>query len=314
MKIVRIIRGIAGAPLNQTNPLRALRQALAYQIVRRILPMKIVVPYVDELRLLIGPGQTAANANYYNGLFELDEQCFLGHLARSGDLFVDVGANVGTFALIPASRGAHVVAFEPASETCPHLLDNIRINGLGSMIEVDTRALTDRSGRLTFTFGRGSTNRVVRDAAQHENNAHTREVEGVTLDDALGGRSPVAVKLDVEGHELSVLRGATQTLGGEEPLAVVVEVRRENTGETGHSRHTGHSGASGASGASHESEIRAIMDGHGMEARGYDPFSRQLVGEAQRPKSRNVIFVRDEAFFAARLRDAAAIHIRGESL
>ena len=61
---------------------------------------------------------------------------------------------------------------------------------------------------------------------------------------------------------------------------MIVEVRRDNAAD------------------SDENEIRAIMDACGLQPRGYDPFSRQLPDETERPQSKNVIFVRDEPFFA----------------
>ena len=118
------------------------------------------------------------------------------------------------------------------------------------------------------------------------------EVEGVPLDAVVADRRPIAIKIDVEGHELSVLNGATRTLGAGGPLAVIIEVRRDATEE------------------SHEKEIRSIMAQNDLEPFGYDPFSRELVAEHTRPQTKNVVFVRDAAFFLARLKDAQAIRVR----
>src|SRR5436189_6431842 len=65
--------------------------------------------------------------------FEVTERAFLNHFLRPGDVFVDVGANIGLFTLIAAScvgPKGKVVAFEPTTVTYTRLVENIRLNHL----------------------------------------------------------------------------------------------------------------------------------------------------------------------------------------
>jgi FkbM family methyltransferase len=86
---------------------------------------------------------------YYRN-FEATERAFVNDFLRPGDVFVDVGSNIGLFTLIAAScvglRGK-VVAFEPTEVTYARLVDNVRLNGF-SNVDCVKSALSDRSGQL----------------------------------------------------------------------------------------------------------------------------------------------------------------------
>src|SRR5215510_12901685 len=78
--------------------------------------------------------------------FETTERAFLNHCLRPGDVFVDVGANIGLFTLIAASRvgpAGRVVAFEPTGVTYTRLIYNARLNGFSKASCVNA-ALSDR--------------------------------------------------------------------------------------------------------------------------------------------------------------------------
>lgn len=132
-------------------------------------------------------------------------------LARGG-LFVDVGAHIGNHSVYVAKTGAKVVAIEPHPDTFEILERNVASNGLtvdlvnaacGASSAQASIELNDpaNTGSAVITVG-GGTIRVV------------------TLDSL--GLAPSVVKIDVEGHELEVLKGAEQTLIAHRP-AVIVE-------------------------------------------------------------------------------------------
>src|SRR6266496_451229 len=82
--------------------------------------------------------------------FEVTEREFVNRFLRPGDVFVDVGANIGLFTLIAASRvgpTGKVIAFEPTSETYERLVGNVRLNRLRN-VDCVRSALSDHSGEL----------------------------------------------------------------------------------------------------------------------------------------------------------------------
>lgn len=129
-----------------------------------------------------------------------------------GDIFVDVGANIGVYASwgakLVGSTGT-VLALEPVSRTRVWLEQICAENGL-SHVQVIPQAAGEEEGSawMQTTAGASGLSRV----ALVPENGH--EVPVTTLDRLLGSRVPALIKIDVEGHELSVLRGARRTLEG----------------------------------------------------------------------------------------------------
>ncbi len=129
---------------------------------------------------------------------------------------IDIGANVGTFlelftALAP--EGRHL-AFEPVPELRADL--GRRFPG----VEVRAEALSDREGETTFHLHRALPSRSsLRDVGYAAGETEAITVPVRTLDALIPeGFSPALIKLDVEGAELEVLRGARATLATHRPL------------------------------------------------------------------------------------------------
>lgn len=156
----------------------------------------------------------------------------LPFLVQPGDRVADIGANFGAYTKCLADLvgpSGHVCSIEPVPLTFEVLSFAVRTLGLRN-VELLSCAVSDHSGPRTME--------VPRYGAGGENYYEARIVEGPgspglrrvlvgarTLDELLaGGRQPVAfVKLDVEGHELACLRGATRLLGTCRP-AWLIEV------------------------------------------------------------------------------------------
>jgi FkbM family methyltransferase len=160
-----------------------------------------------------------------------------GHV-RPGDVFYDVGANVGVFSLLAAHRtgpGGHVVAFEPHAATIATLLENVVLNGLGERVDVLSCALHRTTGHLPFLYrslvaGSGlSQVGATRDPFGHVAEPVARELKAVaSADDLVAAgtiRPPDVIKIDVDGNEAEVLAGMhTLLTGPRRPRSVQVEV------------------------------------------------------------------------------------------
>jgi len=160
---------------------------------------------------------------------------------RPGDVFYDVGANLGIFSLVAAHRtgaGGHVVAFEPHAATIATLLENIALNGLGERVDVLSCALHRTTGHLPFLYrsllaGSGlSQVAATRDPFGHDVEPVARELKAVASGDDLiasGTITPAdVIKIDVDGNEADVLAGLRGLLtGSRRPRSVQVEVNPE---------------------------------------------------------------------------------------
>jgi FkbM family methyltransferase len=146
-------------------------------------------------------------------------------IARRGDVVVDGGANVGFYAMLQASRGARVVAFEPNPQTMARLRAGIARNGFDALVTTVPAALADQAGKNRFYVADSNTiGGTIFQNLDDSQRRPTTEVDLVALDEALRGLDIAHVdllKLDVEGAECLALDGAVRSLG--QVRAVVVE-------------------------------------------------------------------------------------------
>lgn len=164
---------------------------------------------------------TGATGNIYCGLHEFVDMAFVLHLLRPGDLFVDVGANVGSYTVLASAVcGAETIAIEPDPGTIVALKRNVEINGIGGRVSTVEAALGAQPGVAQFTVGLDTMNRMATVA-----DTSVREVPVLRLDDVVGDRNPILLKLDVEGFETEVFAGARATLRKPSLVAIETESR-----------------------------------------------------------------------------------------
>ena len=162
--------------------------------------------------------------------FERTEREFLKAYLKRGDIFVDVGANIGLFSLIAAKRvgsSGKVYAFEPTRRVYDWLTYNVRFNALEE-ISCFRLALSDEVGTQSLFVSRDGYDAWNSFAHPVAGQSFEREeVECETWDNfaikhALLGRVSM-MKLDVEGWEIPVLRGARETLARADAPLLQVE-------------------------------------------------------------------------------------------
>lgn len=166
--------------------------------------------------------------------YEPSETRFVLDRLGPGDVFLDIGANVGWFAIQAAERvgpSGRVHAFEPRAATCGLLERSVRDNGYSDRCVVHRAALGEQTARSRLLGAAGSTNlggfRLARDAAETFDGMISEDVAVIALDD-LDIAGPVRlIKMDVEGAEPSVLRGARRLLARDRPV-ILTEVHGPN--------------------------------------------------------------------------------------
>ncbi len=135
--------------------------------------------------------------------------------------FLDVGANVGAYSVLMSAEGVSTTAFEANADVAKELRANLRLNAIeGRIVEA---AVSDCSGFLQFgTVSRLAGNSAVVETSLGQAFREVRQVPCVTLDATCAQvAAPIAIKIDVEGHETQVLAGATDLL--RKPCIIQVE-------------------------------------------------------------------------------------------
>jgi FkbM family methyltransferase len=145
-------------------------------------------------------------------------------LVRPGDRCVDVGANVGVHAVRLArlvSPGGEVIAIEPDPDVMRRAEQNIALNQL-SNVRLVNAAASDQAGELTlYRPGESDTNRARASLLRYSYlTGDTITVPVLTVDDVCGGDRVALIKIDVEGHEESVVRGAARVIDRDAPAVI----------------------------------------------------------------------------------------------
>ena len=144
------------------------------------------------------------------------------------DVFVDIGANFGTHGLLFARSDVHVVAFEPNPECVGFAGELQALNGVS--IEWHQVAIGEERRDVVLSYPVDGTWLGQVDSPQPVatgDDIRTLSVVQRRLDDYAFKAGRMLIKIDVEGHELAVLRGATSTLAARRPL-VLFESHRDS--------------------------------------------------------------------------------------
>jgi FkbM family methyltransferase len=152
---------------------------------------------------------------------------------RPGDVMYDVGANVGAYSLIAAKHcggDIRVIAFEPNFATYDQLCRNIVLNGCEGSVVPYPICLTEAAGPIAFghsSLEPGSALHVVGGGPTDAAPVYTQSMLGFSVDflvKHLGFPTPHHMKIDVDGTEADVLRGATEALDSDRLRTIQVEV------------------------------------------------------------------------------------------
>lgn len=165
-----------------------------------------------------------AEKDLWLGTYEAQLLDQLTSLISPGMIVYDVGANLGyltvAFARLVGRQGA-VHAFEPLPANVTRLRHSVLANDLSARVTVVESAVADKSGQATFlVHPSGGMGKL--EGSQGRDARYTQKLEtsAVTLDDYVAradNASPQWIKLDVEGGEGAVLRGATGLLHSGRP-------------------------------------------------------------------------------------------------
>jgi FkbM family methyltransferase len=197
-----VIRYVWDHPANSGHQFRALLRAVRYQVQARLLGRRAIARLGDRSRLWVDLHRTAASMVIYANPPDLPEMLAWHRALRGGGLFVDVGANVGTYTLWAAELGAEVIALEPAADTFALLQENIALNGYP--VTSVQAAAGDHCGTARFTAGLDAGNSLAADGPVI--------TDLITVDSLIGDRRVTGMKVDVEGFEIDVLHGCARAL------------------------------------------------------------------------------------------------------
>jgi FkbM family methyltransferase len=202
VKSCAVVKHIWTHPANEGRRVRGVLRAARFQFRGRVLRKGTLALLGDSSRVWAYLHRTGASRVVYGNPPDYPEMLAWRRALGPGDLFVDVGANIGCYTIWAAEAGAEVIALEPAEETFALLLENIDLNGY--QVDAIQAAAGSSSGLARFTTGLDCVNRL--------DPLGGVEARVVTVDSLIGDRTAAGMKIDVEGFEIHVLRGCSRAL------------------------------------------------------------------------------------------------------
>lgn len=161
-------------------------------------------------------------AALWEGDYEPVVQEALRSVLRPGSVFFDVGASTGFYSMVAARWGARVLALEADPAVALELQGHIELNGLADLIHIRRMAAYSHTGSVFFNaevYADGRRNGSV--SAQADSSSQQTEVPCVTLDEcSKENLVPDVIKIDVEGGEVEVLKGAERLFTERRPLLI----------------------------------------------------------------------------------------------
>lgn len=286
-ELQRTQRFFAQHPVAQHRLTATWRRWFLWQLRSRLTPGPHEVAWIGSTKLIVESRMTGATGNVYCGLHEFADMALVVHFLSGQEnsskaMFVDVGANVGSYTILAAGvAGASAVCIEPSPSTFDRLTRNVHANGLDDRVMLVQAAVGDKAGEIRFSMDRDCENQVVDETYQ----GTSALVPLMTIDKILDGCSPTMVKMDVEGFEEQAIAGATQMLNDPNLQAILLEGVSQNC----------------------ESSLTSA----GFVRRDYNPMSRQIIEDSPQRHLGNELWLRDGQYVEATCKKAEPLSVFG---
>jgi len=235
--ITRIFRGINARLITTDNLFleKIYKACFALSIVlyRRFRfasvkhPVVVIDNYDQTIKMKIDRTRSMGAAIFWTGFHEFREFIFLHHFLKPNMVFVDVGANQGEYALFAAKRLSNgtVVAFEPLPSILSHLYENIKLNGFDNII-VFEKGVSDKQQSLVIHELDGNNEGMATVFPGDRVVGKSFEIQLERIDDIFSQTGLTRLdfmKFDIEGSELSALKGSVAVINKFRPV-IMVEV------------------------------------------------------------------------------------------
>lgn len=226
-------------PLNRNHKFRTFMTIPWWMVNKFFIHIPCIISLTSNIKCICYPQKSLYGALVlYTKLPEYGEMMMLLRVLKEDDIFIDVGANIGVYSLLAASKinRGRIFAFEPSMHSLPRLYENISINNLTNIIQVSESIVSDRVG---FEYFEINNMPDYNHMSYLNKNKGAIKIPSVTLDHFIAEKrlSRIkAIKIDVEGVELLVLRGLQKSLAARKVDILIVEITEWASERFGYSK------------------------------------------------------------------------------
>ena len=215
-KAADTVTSIWAHPANSGERIRAVSRAVAYQFGVRMGRSRTQARLGEKSFVWVDVHRSSAIRVLYANPPDYEEMICWKKLLCPGDIYIDIGANIGAYSIWAAEQGAKVISIEPAEDTYKLLKENIDLNGYD--ITAIRAAVGANKGKQKFTMGKDTLNRL--------DPKGDLDIDVITIDEIVQDKVVAGMKVDVEGFELDVLRGGDRALSEQRISLIQLEWNR----------------------------------------------------------------------------------------
>lgn len=187
----------------------------------------LIIKTLHGFNMMIDPvrNNVIERSLYYTGTYEKGTLFIIGNLLREGDIFVDVGANIGLMSVFASSivrDKGKIIAFEPHPQTMQILKNNIELNNITN-IETSDFALGEKESEAKV-YESSDSDRGSASLVKPHIETDSYDVHVIPLSKYFKSNPSIRlIKFDIEGYELEALMGAKEILTSEAPPMLIIE-------------------------------------------------------------------------------------------
>ncbi len=226
MSILKPFITVISHPNNKGHFWRSLSITGWWKLNQLFFHLPAIVEIAPNIKIICYPNNSYGSFIVYAKWPEFEELKFIYSILDSNDTYVDVGAHIGDSSLLAASKikTGKVIACEPTPNIYAELLANIRLNNFERKIIPLQKAVSDKVGTAFFSLEAAS---EVNHLLLSSKKGKSIKVPTTTIDSLVEKYSLkdiTILKIDVEGFELEVLKGAIKSLRSKKIDMILFEV------------------------------------------------------------------------------------------
>lgn len=212
-------------PYNQKRPFAAFGRLVEWKFIRLLKVKKYKKRFWKDRFIYLSHDSFQSMWLMYHCWVDWEEFNLIGLYLDNNKVFFDIGSNIGFYSLWASKfieQAGAIHAFEPDKKNFLRLTDNLKINQLETKVTINQKAVSDSNGPLDFSIGLDGENHILMESIEN-----ATKVEAVTLDHYCHTKNICCIdylKVDVEGFELMVIKGAKSLLEHKKIKIIQLEI------------------------------------------------------------------------------------------
>lgn len=210
-------------PSCRQQKIKSILKFFGWQFYKRLTGKFIDLQLIPGVKIRCYPDSYSSAAVLYCGLYDYNDMNFLLRYLRPEDSFIDIGANIGVYTLLAASKICGTIySFEALPKNYDRLKENLYLNNF-KQVKPYAIAISDCGGNVALNLAEGDSMPFITYEATH----NSIIVATDTLDHLLHDQPKSTLtlgKIDIEGAELLALKGGTTLLQQNRPSVWILEI------------------------------------------------------------------------------------------